>query len=250
MISSATAPRAGEWMSTQEPADGGGGGGLTALFGRTSCTNKAPACSPEVQICALLHENSRPAFKRPASVSGWVGSAKAGAPPGAVTRYRPARACVSKSPTRSKSVLPAEPMMDTQPPQAAIPRTAVPKTFTASSEIVCSCTKRPTIGEDTSGCSRQFTHWETHLYCPGGYPAASGAARASCSSSSPSYFVRSMYCRLPGDGRTSSGTKPPSGIRVSCMTATHLSPIMSAAYSLLKKVGFSTQAPAYPLCSL
>mmetsp|Transcript_4318 Transcript_4318/g.11562 ORF Transcript_4318/g.11562 Transcript_4318/m.11562 type:complete len:204 (-) Transcript_4318:425-1036(-) len=55
-----------------------------------------------------------------------------------------------------------------------------------------------------------------------------------------------MYCLLPGAGLTSSGHSQPSGSTVSCVTGIHSSPIMSAAYSLLKKVGFSTQAPAKP----
>mmetsp|Transcript_51066 Transcript_51066/g.143755 ORF Transcript_51066/g.143755 Transcript_51066/m.143755 type:complete len:280 (-) Transcript_51066:127-966(-) len=115
-----------------------------------------------------------------------------------------------------------------------------------------SLSKRPMIGEEVSGPSRTFTQSETHWYLPGSLPSGTTfeTSFAVLGSLDSSYFVRSMYWRLPGDGRTSSGTSPPSGIFVSWPTRIHLSPNMSAAYSLLKRVGFSTQAPMYPVCSL
>mmetsp|Transcript_72978 Transcript_72978/g.188254 ORF Transcript_72978/g.188254 Transcript_72978/m.188254 type:complete len:200 (-) Transcript_72978:712-1311(-) len=159
-------------------------------------------------------------------------------------RYLPAIASQSWSPWRSKSVLPPEAMMDTQPPRSAKPRMAVPNTLTATRLISSSLLNRPMIGDEVSGIARTLTQSETHTYLPAGYSFASGADRTASPPDSPSYLERSMYCFLPGAGRTSSGTQPPSGIFVSWPTRIHLSPTMSAAYSLLKRVGFSTQAPA------
>mmetsp|Transcript_15634 Transcript_15634/g.28420 ORF Transcript_15634/g.28420 Transcript_15634/m.28420 type:complete len:277 (+) Transcript_15634:676-1506(+) len=110
----------------------------------------------------------------------------------------------------------------------------------------------PMMGDDASADSCTFTQviselsMEVQRYLPGGKSFTSGTSAAASSSSAPSYLVKSTYCRLPGAGRTSGGMSPPSGIRVSWVTAIHLSSSMSLQYSLLKMVGFSTQAPAYP----
>mmetsp|Transcript_20828 Transcript_20828/g.69899 ORF Transcript_20828/g.69899 Transcript_20828/m.69899 type:complete len:225 (-) Transcript_20828:526-1200(-) len=144
-----------------------------------------------------------------------------------------------RSPDRSRKVTPLVPRMDTHPPQSSRPRTAVPNTLTATTSSTVPSAGCPVMGDFGSGSARRLMYLgPTTVYRPGGYLDALGAD-----------ILRGgfllTYWRRPGAGRSSAA--PTSSSHASSWeTRSHSSPTMSAAYSLEKCQGSSTQGPAKP----
>ena len=70
--------------------------------------------------------------------------------------------------------MPPVAMIETHPLVSSRPRTAVPKSLTATRLSSSSCLGWPRMSDFVSGSLRTFTHPEHTLYLPGKYCDASG----------------------------------------------------------------------------